>query len=147
MIFNKFNENRLIEELKKNNIEVNKNYFLVNRIRSFKKALAQLLIWNLYFTIEGASLYLVVFTADNIFVSKVSGELLGFKERDFLEFTKIPMNQIENFTIKKHFTKVVVSWEYQDEKMAFEISYKFPGIYRFNKENCEYLLEKNFNKK
>lgn len=138
LIFNDFNKNSIEELLKKNNIAVDNNYLLVTKNRGIKEGIMKLLVNNTYNAIDGSRQYLLVFTSEAIYETKVSG-----LKREEITFNKYKHDEISNFNLKRKFTKYIISWQVGSKNYAYEVD-KFQGIYSFIKHNFNDLQNKNF---
>lgn len=143
IIFNNFDENKIVELLHKNNIHEKNNYLLVTKHRTAKEGLVKLIINNTYNAIDASLQYLLVFSNDAIYETKISGELLDFLERKDISFNKYKHNEISDFDVVKKMTKYIISWKVEDKTFSYEVD-KFQGIYGFVKENFNHLEKNNF---
>lgn len=143
LLMNEFNKDSIVKLLQKNDISVDNNYLLVTKHRSIGEDVVKLLINNVYNAIDASSQYLLVFTKDAIYETKVSGDLLDFKEREDVLFNKYDHSKISDFHVEQKMTKHIISWKVGNQVYAYEVG-NFQGVYGFVSENFKHLQETQF---
>lgn len=143
LLFNDFDEHKIVEYLHKNNMLVSNNYLLVTKQRSIKEGLLKLFINNTYNAMDASLQFLLIFTSDAIYEAQISGDLLDFMNRGELSFNVYQHTDIRHFKMTEKMTKYVLSWDVLGKSYAYEVD-KFQGIYGFVKENFKALQKNNF---
>ena len=133
-----FNNPKDIKEKIREKFNDDENYLIAKKHNDIKTGLLELIVSNLYYTIDSNRTFIIYFDKKGIYEKEISNSIKG-------DFILMPENEIGEIAYEEKSTKAIISLTHLGKKISYEIP--FSGkIFRQNKENFEKIKNKNWNR-